>query len=167
LLPPDFPIPHPYWIETLDGHAFDLMRPTPHMIRIHEVAHALSLKCRWGGHIPVHYSVAQHSWLVASLVPAAYKRRALLHDVEEAYGPDFLSPYKKLIRTHTEVLSFYARLVREAAGLAFDEQLVTARPETWGAYLAELGTALADAGGGRSHPTDRALARGGSARSVP
>lgn len=120
----ELPIPHPYWIETLHGQAFDLQRPDPKSFNIVEIAHALSMKCRFGGHIPTHYSVAQHCVHVAELVPITYTRAALLHDVEEAYGPDFLSPYKRLIKQSTEILSFYARLVREAAGVAFDVSLV-------------------------------------------
>jgi len=120
----DLVIPHPFWIETLNGTAFDLMNPKPAMFDIEEIATALSRLCRYVGHLPVHYSVAQHCVHVAMLLPSAYRRAALLHDVEEAYLGDWTSPLKRLIRQHTKIVDHYAHRIREVAGQRFGCSLV-------------------------------------------
>ena len=67
------------WILTQSGQQFDLLRPTAAMIKPVDIAHALSRLCRFNGHTRAHYSVAQHSLIVASLVPAEQQLAALLH----------------------------------------------------------------------------------------
>ena len=67
----------------------------PACIDIEDIAHALSMVCRFAGHCPRHYSVAQHSMLVADLVSEEYKLAALLHDASEAYLGDVTSPLKR------------------------------------------------------------------------
>lgn len=55
------------WIQTHTGVAFDLIEPTPDMINIGDIAHALSHLCRYTGHSAGFYSVAEHSIEVAKL----------------------------------------------------------------------------------------------------
>lgn len=81
-------------ILTYTGRKFDLLNPDPSMICIEDIAHALSLKCRWGGHTSRFYSVAEHSLNVMSRVSEAAKFEALLHDAAEAYLGDIASPFK-------------------------------------------------------------------------
>ena len=61
-----------------------------------DIAHALSLKCRFGGHCKSFYSVAQHSVLCAVYADQfdVSPRVALMHDGAEAYLPDLLTPHK-------------------------------------------------------------------------
>lgn len=79
------------------GKPFWPMDPQPYDVRIEDIAQHLSRICRFNGalrsDIP-HYSVAQHSVLVADHVPAPYKLRALLHDAAEAYMGDVIKPVK-------------------------------------------------------------------------
>ncbi len=119
MTPADLPIPHPYWIETWSGEAFDLMNPDPKRMHIEDVAVHLSLVNRFIGATGVGYSVAQHCCHVVELVPAEFKRRALFHDVEETWYGDWSSPLKRMIGEKSGLLKFYVDLCRRAAAKAF------------------------------------------------
>lgn len=82
------------WITTFTGKKFHLFDPQLDEICIEDIAHALSLICRFGGHLPEHYSVAQHSVLVSQLVTENLRLEGLLHDAEEAYIGDMVRPLK-------------------------------------------------------------------------
>jgi len=81
---------------THSGRRVVFDKPNSEMIDIDDIAHALSMICRFGGHSPRHYSVAEHCLLVASLVSDEYRLAALLHDASEAYVGDMVSPLKHL-----------------------------------------------------------------------
>ncbi|MDB6445182.1 phosphohydrolase [Pseudomonas sp. 21TX0197] len=83
------------WILTHTGKRFDLFEPDVAMIDPRDIAHALAHLCRFNGHTREFYSVAQHSCLVADLVPAEHKLAALLHDATEAYLGDMTRPLKE------------------------------------------------------------------------
>jgi 5'-deoxynucleotidase YfbR-like HD superfamily hydrolase len=84
-----------HFITTYTGKKFHYLSPTPEEIDIKDIAHALSLTCRFGGHCRSFYSVAEHSVRVAAEVPASSALFALLHDAAEAYLPDIPSPMKQ------------------------------------------------------------------------
>lgn len=83
------------WMQTYTGRAFYPFDPHPNEIHIDDVAHALSMLCRYGGHSNVFYSVAEHSVYVSSLVPRELALVGLLHDATEAYLVDMPRPIKK------------------------------------------------------------------------
>lgn len=83
-----------HWITTYTGKKFHFLAPQPEEIDIIDIAHALSLTCRFGGQCSQFYSVAEHSIRVAEIVPGEYKLHALLHDASEAYLPDLPRPMK-------------------------------------------------------------------------
>ncbi len=83
-----------HWITTFMGKKFHYLDPQPDEIGIKDIAHALSLTCRFGGHCREFYSVAQHSIHVAELVSPKLKLSALLHDAHEAYLHDVPRPIK-------------------------------------------------------------------------
>jgi len=85
------------WILTRTGRRFDLLAPKADQVSTLDIAHALSQLCRFNGHTSRHYSVAQHSLLVASIVPAEHQLAALLHDATEAYVGDMTRPLKALL----------------------------------------------------------------------
>lgn len=63
-------------------------------IDINDIAHHLSMICRWGGGTPGFYSVAEHSVRVAAKLPDKLKLWGLLHDAAEAYLGDHVRPMK-------------------------------------------------------------------------
>lgn len=96
------PRPAPFLL-TASGVAFDLASPRPQDVVAQDLAHALSRLCRFGGHARTHYSVAQHSVLVSTLVPPALALAGLLHDAAEAYVGDVVSPVKRLLADFAQV----------------------------------------------------------------
>lgn len=83
------------WMQTVNGHKFWPLDPRPEDIHIEDIAHALSLLCRFGGHCTKYYSVAQHSMLVSFHCPKEYQLWGLLHDASEAYIGDMIRPLKR------------------------------------------------------------------------
>lgn len=88
----------PFTVTHLDG-----------VFRVETIAHALSMLCRYGGHVSSFYSVAEHCLLVeriidmrtqeyhnASSLRLALRREALVHDAAEAYLIDLPAPFKRL-----------------------------------------------------------------------
>jgi len=84
-------------IRTADGNWFWYDRDDLEGINAFNVAHALSLTCRFGGHVPWFYSVAQHSVLVADQCSPENKLWALIHDAGEFALPDVPRPAKSLL----------------------------------------------------------------------
>lgn len=87
------------FIETMLGRKFYLLDDKPRFDVV-EIAHALSMQCRYTGHTARFYSVAEHSVLVAYIM----KRfelgdpfEGLMHDATEAYLSDIASPWKALL----------------------------------------------------------------------
>lgn len=66
---------------------------------ITDIAHSLSMQCRFNGHCPDFYSVAQHSVIASHLVPEGYELQALLHDAAEFCIGDLISPIKRTLGT--------------------------------------------------------------------
>lgn len=87
------------WMCTFTGRKFWPLDPRAEDIEIQDIAHALSLQCRYGGHCRRFYSVAQHSVLVSRyLDDDGYSKTmaltGLLHDAAEAYLVDMPRPLK-------------------------------------------------------------------------
>ena len=84
---------HEPWITTVSGIQFHFLDPQPDEIDIKDIAFSLSNQCRFNGHIPF-YSVAEHSIMVAKMLPKTKQLAGLLHDASEAYLADIPSPVK-------------------------------------------------------------------------
>ncbi len=85
-----------------NGKWIDLENPNPESFDIETIARALSKLCRFNGHTPLFYSVAEHSWHCMSLAAADGIRGAgllavLLHDAAEAYCGDLTRPLKAML----------------------------------------------------------------------
>lgn len=93
------------WMQTFTGRAFYPLAPRPEDIHPMDIAHSLSMQCRYNGHVQRFYSVAEHCVLMSDWIleyePLAseIERRnlalwALLHDAPEAYVGDMVRPLK-------------------------------------------------------------------------
>lgn len=82
-------------IMTASGLFFDFMDPKPEQIEIRDIAHALSMTCRFSGHCLSFYSVAEHSVRVSYACNPEDALWGLLHDASEAYLTDIPRPIKR------------------------------------------------------------------------
>lgn len=67
------------------GRYFDFNAPEEHDYDIKDIAHALSMLCRFNGHCDRFYSVAEHCVRASMIVERERQLDALLHDAAEAY----------------------------------------------------------------------------------
>jgi uncharacterized protein len=85
------------YIETVSGYRFFYYHP---QFNPYDIAHGLSMMCRFAGQCSRFYSVAEHSVLVAWLLKHRFSVtdgqvfEGLIHDAEEAYLGDMPSPIK-------------------------------------------------------------------------
>lgn len=83
------------YLQTISGRRFYFDQLREDSICITDIAHALSMVNRFGGHTVQPYSVAQHCVEVAKLLPQNFKLHGLLHDAHEAYVGDNIRPFKR------------------------------------------------------------------------
>jgi 5'-deoxynucleotidase YfbR-like HD superfamily hydrolase len=116
------------WIQTYTNGRFEPLDPRTNGIRIRDIAHALSMSCRYTGHCKTFYSVAQHSVLVSQHCDPADALWGLLHDASEAYLCDIATPVKKSAEfsSYREVEDRLQRLIFLKFGL-YGEQPVSVK----------------------------------------
>jgi uncharacterized protein len=107
------------WMQTFTGKAFVPLDPDPELVVREDIAHALSLLCRYGGHASRFYSVGEHSLLISRALerdgaPLDVVRWGLMHDAAEAYLGDVIRPVK---RSMPEYRAAEARLLEVIAGV--------------------------------------------------
>lgn len=90
------------WIEAHSGKRVYFLDPTPEIIDVEDIAHSLSLQCRFSGHTSRFYSVAEHSVRVAQHLSdrghgPLVVLQGLFHDASEAYLLDVPSPIKQYL----------------------------------------------------------------------
>ena len=88
------------WMQTFRGGRFYPLDPRPEDIYAEDIAHALSMLCRYGGHVARFYSVAEHCVLMSRAVAPENALAALLHDATEAYVVDVPRPLKRHLRDY-------------------------------------------------------------------
>lgn len=103
-------------IRTNSGIYINIFQPKLEDINIIDIAHALSHQCRFGGHLPKFYSVAQHSVFCSKMVNQEYKLEALLHDASEAYLLDIPSPIKRHLSNYHQIEDGLMKVISEVFG---------------------------------------------------
>lgn len=95
------------FITTYTGQHFEPTNPNPELIRIEDIAHALSMLCRGNGHVKTFWSVGQHCICCAREAAArGLSNRmvlaCLLHDASECYMSDVPTPFKNELPEYQE-----------------------------------------------------------------
>lgn len=130
-------------IRTFTGKVFDVINPTKEMIDIIDIAHSLSLQCRFCGHTSRHVSIAEHSLWVADHVPNELKLAALLHDASEAYLVDVPTPIKNMLPAYRVMEKKLMTLIFEKYNAGkltdvIDYYDKVALQHEWDTYIVEL-----------------------------
>lgn len=105
------------WMQTFTGKQFWPADPRAEDIDIRDIAHALSMQCRYAGHCLNFYSVAEHCVLLANAIPE-HKLWALLHDASEAYLVDVPRPVKPSLPGYKELEDDIMFVVARRFGLS-------------------------------------------------
>ena len=116
------------WMQTYTGRRFYPLSPRPEDVDPVDIAHALSLLCRYGGHVDRFYSVAEHcvlmsEWVEDTATPGDPERArrlalwALLHDATEAYVVDVPRPLKRSLPGYKDIESVVMAAIVERFGL--------------------------------------------------
>ena len=88
------------YITTYTGKHVRPLEPDPQLIKIEDIAHALSMICRGNGHVKTFWSVGEHCIFCArEAAERGMSERmilaCLLHDASECYMSDVPRPFKK------------------------------------------------------------------------
>lgn len=87
-------LPDDCWIGLLSGAQMNYNAPEESDVTLDDLASALSNICRFSGHLPVFYSVAQHLVNTSRIVDPEFAFDALMHDTAEAFTNDLPTPLK-------------------------------------------------------------------------
>lgn len=105
------------WMLTYTGRQFWPTSPSVEDVDSTDIAHALSLQCRYNGHVSRFYSVAEHCVLVSQAVPEEFALWGLLHDAAEAYVGDLIRPIKRDLPAYCAIEDRVLAVVAMAFGI--------------------------------------------------
>ncbi len=110
------------WIQTYTGKKFYPLDPRPEDVCIEDIAHALSLICRYNGHSRVFYSVAEHSYRMSLAEIRGNPKWFLMHDAAEAFLSDVPRPIKPMLPEFAQIEKSILKVIGEKFNLGeFDE----------------------------------------------
>lgn len=102
------------------GILFDVFNPRLEDIGEEDIAHGLSHLCRFGGHSPKFYSVAQHSVLGSQEEGTPLEQMEFLfHDGSEAFLIDLPRPIKRQIPEYRNIENKLLELIFKRFNLRF------------------------------------------------
>lgn len=107
------------YLSTFTGKKFHPFDPKPDQICIEDIAHGLSLLCRFAGQCPNFFSVAEHCIYVANRLPNVLKLEGLLHDAAEAYLADIPRPLKVGLPEYYAVEARVEEVIAQKFDMAF------------------------------------------------
>lgn len=110
-------------IRTFTGVLFDFADPQSISVNVVDIAHSLSLMCRFAGHVKKFYSIAEHAVRGSYLCTPGNRFWFLNHDDSEAYYVDVPRPLKYLagMDNYKALEKAGQRVVCRAFGLPPDE----------------------------------------------
>lgn len=106
-------------ISLLSKAIFDYKDPHSAEVTITDLAGSLAKVCRFSGHIPYFYSVAQHSVNASYIVPPELAFDALMHDTSEAFTNDIPTPLKAEIPAFKELENRIEGAMSERFGFTY------------------------------------------------
>lgn len=111
-------------MNTFTGKKFDPLNMTTEDVSLMDIAHALSLMCRGGGHLKHFYSVGQHSIncmkeAKARNYPERIQLACLLHDASEAYIADIIRPVKVHLPDYYKIEDEITNCIFKKFGLSY------------------------------------------------
>lgn len=106
-----------HWMETYTGKKFFLLNPCNEDIVIEDIAHHLSLLCRFTGACRGFYSVAEHSVRLSHIVKQGNELAGLLHDAPEAYLADISRPVKVLFPEYRKLEGEITKAIMQRFGI--------------------------------------------------
>lgn len=140
---------------TVSGVQFTPFDPSSSDVRLQDIAHGLANLCRASGQTQFFYSVGLHSIYVSQdLAARGHSRRrqliGLLHDAQEAYISDLVSPVKAHLEEYQHLEAGVEDAVWDAFGLEPTEADLAAVKESDRRLCRhELGVVLPDAPDGQ------------------
>lgn len=137
------------FMQVYSGRQYWPCDPRADEVHIEDIAHSLSLQCRYAGHCIQFYSVAEHSVHIARWLDKHYGPvtaiHGLLHDATEAYCVDVPRPLKPSLTNYKAIeasnwVAIAKRFhlanelpaaVHEADNRIIADELVNLRPMAW------------------------------------
>ena len=107
----------------------DLEHPRLEDVRVEDIAHSLSMLCRYVGHCSDFYSVAEHSLMVEAAAQARWPllpgeaMAFLMHDAQETYLGDASSPLKLLLPDYRSLEAGWVGFLAKRFDLRTDQPL--------------------------------------------
>lgn len=113
------------------GRTFDLGDIEHQTFDSRDIAHGLSMLCRYSGQTDLFYSVAQHSLLVSEYVPTDDALWGLLHDASEAYLVDLPRPvkYLEVMKPYRDLEARVQAAICDQFGLPHEEPASVAKAD--------------------------------------
>lgn len=106
-----------YYMVTHSGKKVSILAPSPDSILLSDIAHSLSLQCRYNGQVDRMYSVAEHTLKGAVIAmqegDEELLKAWLLHDASEAYVGDIIRPVKVYLPLFKQIEEGFIKVLYE------------------------------------------------------